>query len=56
VAQLHGALSRLGKETAVTESADEVNPEQHEIVTGSRPGLYRVPERMSHLRQLNLGE
>jgi hypothetical protein len=37
VAQLHGALSRLGNETAVTESADEVNPEQHEILTGSRP-------------------
>ena len=37
VAQLHGALSRLGKETAVTESADEVNPERHEILTGSRP-------------------
>jgi hypothetical protein len=37
VAQLHGALSRLGKETAVTESADEVNPDQHEILTGSRP-------------------
>jgi hypothetical protein len=37
VAQLHGALSRLGIETAVTESADEVDPEQHEILTGSRP-------------------
>jgi hypothetical protein len=37
VAQLHGPLSRLGKETAVTESADEVNTEKHEILTGSRP-------------------
>ena len=35
--QLHGAMSKLAKETAVTESADQVNPEQHEILTGSRP-------------------
>jgi hypothetical protein len=37
LAQLHGAMSKLGKETAVTESADQVNPELHEILTGSRP-------------------
>src|SRR5437764_4222882 len=37
LAQLHGAMSKLGKETAVTESADGVNAEQHEILTGSRP-------------------
>jgi hypothetical protein len=37
LAQLHGAMSKLGKETAVTESADPVNTEQHEILTGSRP-------------------
>jgi hypothetical protein len=37
LAQLHGATSKLGKETAVTESADEVNAEQHGILTGSRP-------------------
>jgi hypothetical protein len=30
-------MSKLGKDTAVTESADEVNAEQHEILTGSRP-------------------
>jgi hypothetical protein len=37
LAQLHGAMSKLGRETAVTETADAVNPEQHEILTGSRP-------------------
>jgi hypothetical protein len=37
LAQLHGAMSRLGKETALTESAEPANPEQHEILTGSRP-------------------
>jgi hypothetical protein len=37
LAQLHGAMSKLGKETAVTESADAVSAEQHEILTGSRP-------------------
>jgi hypothetical protein len=37
LAQLHGAMSKLGKETAVTEGAGEVNVEQHEILTGSRP-------------------
>lgn len=37
LAQLHGAMSKLGKETAVTESVDEVDAEQHEILTGSRP-------------------
>jgi hypothetical protein len=37
LAQLHGAMSKLGKETALTESAEPVNPEQHDILTGSRP-------------------
>jgi hypothetical protein len=37
LAQLHSTMSKLGKETAITESADEVSPEQHEILTGSRP-------------------
>jgi hypothetical protein len=37
LAQLHSAMSKLAKETAVTESADPVNAEQHEILTGSRP-------------------
>jgi hypothetical protein len=37
LAQLHGAMSKLAKETAITESADQVNPELHEILTGSRP-------------------
>ena len=37
LAQLHGTMSKLDKETAVTESADPVNAEQHEILTGSRP-------------------
>jgi hypothetical protein len=37
LAQLHGALSKLDKETAVTESAEEVSTDQHEILTGSRP-------------------
>jgi hypothetical protein len=37
LAQLHGTASKLGKETALTESAEPANPEQHEILTGSRP-------------------
>jgi hypothetical protein len=37
LAQLHGAMSKLDKETAVTESAGEVSADQHEILTGSRP-------------------
>ena len=37
IAQLHGAMSKLDKETAVTESAGEVGADQHEILTGSRP-------------------
>jgi hypothetical protein len=37
LAQLHSATSKLSKETAVTETADEVNAELHEILTGSRP-------------------
>jgi hypothetical protein len=36
LAQLHGAASKLGKDTAVTEGADEVNADQREILTGSR--------------------
>lgn len=40
--ELHGSASRLGKETAVTERLDPVNgvddtPNQHDILTGSRP-------------------
>jgi hypothetical protein len=30
-------MSKLGKDTAVTEAADQVNAELHEILTGSRP-------------------
>jgi len=37
LAQLHGAMSKLDKETGVTESAEEVSADQHEILTGSRP-------------------
>lgn len=37
LAQLHGAASKLGKETVVTEAADEIDAELHEILTGSRP-------------------
>jgi hypothetical protein len=37
LAQLHGAASKLAKETAVTEGAGEVEAGQHEILTGSRP-------------------
>jgi hypothetical protein len=37
LAQLHGAMSKLGRDTAITEGADAVNPELHEILTGSRP-------------------
>ncbi len=37
LAALHGSQSKLAKETAVTEIADEVAPEAHEILTGSRP-------------------
>jgi hypothetical protein len=37
LAQLHGVMSKLGKETAITEGADPVNAELHEILTGSRP-------------------
>jgi hypothetical protein len=35
LAQLHGVMSKLGKETAITEGADPVNIELHEILTGS---------------------
>jgi hypothetical protein len=37
LAQLHGATSKLGKETALTESAEPVSAELHEVLTGSRP-------------------
>jgi hypothetical protein len=37
LAQLHGAASKLGKDTIVTEAADDVGAEAHEILTGSRP-------------------
>jgi hypothetical protein len=37
LAQLQGAMSKLDKETAVTEAADEVSADEHEILTGSRP-------------------
>jgi hypothetical protein len=37
LAALHGSQSKLAKETAVTEVSDEVSPEAHEILTGSRP-------------------
>src|SRR5215468_11303364 len=36
LAALHGSQSKLAKETAVTEVSDEVSPEAHEILTGSR--------------------
>ena len=45
LAQLHGAMTKLGKETAVTESADPVNAEQHEILTGSRLDGTAFPAR-----------
>jgi hypothetical protein len=34
LAALHGSQSKLAKDTAVTEVADEVTPELHEIITG----------------------
>jgi hypothetical protein len=34
---LHGSASKLDKDTAVTETADEISPEAHAILTGSRP-------------------
>jgi hypothetical protein len=37
LAQLHSAMSKLDKDTAVTEGADELDSGQHEILTGSRP-------------------
>ena len=36
LAALHGSQSKLAKDTAVTEVSDEVSPEAHEILTGSR--------------------
>jgi hypothetical protein len=36
LAALHGSQSKLAKDTAVTEVSDEVSPETHEILTGSR--------------------
>jgi hypothetical protein len=35
-AALHSSQSKLAKDTAVTEVSDEVSPETHEILTGSR--------------------
>jgi len=46
LAQLHGPTSKLGKETAITESADEVSTDQHEILTGSRPDGTAFPPGM----------
>lgn len=37
LAALHGSQSKLAKDTAVTEIADEIPTEAHEILTGSRP-------------------
>jgi hypothetical protein len=37
LAALHGSASKLAKDTAVTEVADEISPQMHEILTGSRP-------------------
>jgi hypothetical protein len=37
LAALHGSQSKLARDTAVTEAYDEVSPETHEILTGSRP-------------------
>jgi hypothetical protein len=37
LAALHGSQSKLTKDTAVNEIGDEVSPEAHEILTGSRP-------------------
>ncbi len=37
LAALHGSQSKLAKDTAVTEVSDEVSPDAHEILTGSRP-------------------
>jgi hypothetical protein len=37
LAALHGSQSKLAKDSAVTEVADEVSQEVHEILTGSRP-------------------
>lgn len=37
LAALHGSASKLAKDTAVTEIADEVDLQTHEILTGSRP-------------------
>jgi hypothetical protein len=36
LAELHGATSKLDKETAVTEGADSPKDDAHEILTGSR--------------------
>ncbi len=38
-------MSKLGKETAITESAEPVNAELHEILTGSRPDGTAFPGR-----------
>jgi hypothetical protein len=48
LAQLHGAMSKLDKETAVTEAAGEVDVSQHEILTGSRPNGTAFPAGADH--------
>jgi hypothetical protein len=48
LAQLHGAASKLGKETALAESAEPANPEQHEILTGSRSDGTAFPAGADH--------
>jgi hypothetical protein len=44
LAALHGSQSKLAKDTAVTEVADEVSPGFHEILTGSRPDGTAFPD------------
>jgi hypothetical protein len=48
LAQLHGATSKLGKDTAVTEGADDVSADSHEILTGSRPDGTAFPAGADH--------
>jgi hypothetical protein len=48
LAQLHGATSKLDKETAVTEGADDVTADRHEILTGSRPDGTAFPAAEDH--------
>jgi hypothetical protein len=41
-------MSKLGKETAVTEVADEIDPKLHAILTGSRPDGTAFPGGAHH--------